>query len=652
MKILLKSRFRQFILLWLICTAASAEIRLPKLISDGMILQRDIPVKIWGWATPGEEISLQFNSLEYYTVTDKSGNWQIILPEQKAGGPYSITIQGNNTKTINDVLFGDVWVCSGQSNMELWIHRVMPLYKKIEAHPQIRQFMVPQNYNLHEPQTDFASGSWVAATPETVGDFSATAYFFALELYNRYKVPIGLLNNALGGSPAESWISEESLKCFPRHYNEVQRFKDDRFVDSVMVSDRKRINAWYDEQSRKDKGLASTPWYSGKLNTADWSKMNVPGYWAQENDQPVNGVMWFRRDFNLPKSLINKPAKIILGCIVDADSVYVNGQYVGNTTYQYPPRRYDIPAGVLKAGNNSVTARVISNSGKGGFVEDKFYGLEFDDNQTIDLSGTWLYKLGVRMEPLQGETFFRWKPTGLYNGLLAPLFNYAIKGVIWYQGESNIGEGRAQEYKELFVTLINDWRKEWRQGDFPFLYVQLANFMQSYNHPTESHWAELRESQLKTLIVPNTGMAVAIDLGEWNDVHPLNKQDVGRRLALAARKIGYGEENIVHSGPIYESMQVDGNRIILSFEHTGSGLVLKGGDKSYSFAIAGADNQFVWANAKIENNKVVVWSDDIAHPVAVRYAWADNPANAGLYNLEGLPASPFRINVAVNEIIK
>jgi sialate O-acetylesterase len=426
----------------------------------------------------------------------------------------------------------------------------------------------------------------------------------------------------------------------------VQRFKDERFVDSVIASDRKRINAWYDEQSRKDKGLASTPWYSEKLNTADWSKMNIPGYWAQENDQPVNGVMWFRRDFNLPKSLVNKPAKIILGCIVDADSVFVNGRYVGNTTYQYPPRRYDIPAGVLKAGNNSVTARVISNWGRGGFVEDKFYGLEFDDNQTIDLSGAWLYKLGARMEPLQGETFFRWKPTGLYNGLLAPLFNYAIKGIVWYQGESNIGEGRSQEYKELFVTLINDWRKEWRQGDFPFLYVQLANFMQSYNHPTESHWAELRESQLKTLIVPNTGMAVAIDLGEWNDVHPLNKQDVGRRLALAARKIGYGEDNIVYSGPIYESMQIDGNKIILSFEHTGSGLVLKGGDKSYSFAIAGADDQFVWANAKIENNKVVVWSDDIAHPVAVRYAWADNPANAGLYNLEGLPASPFRIDVA------
>jgi sialate O-acetylesterase len=245
------------------------------------------------------------------------------------------------------------------------------------------------------------------------------------------------------------------------------------------------------------------------------------------------------------------------------------------------------------------------------------------------------------MQPLQGETFIRWKPAGLYNGLLAPLFNYSIKGVIWYQGESNTGGGKPQEYKELFVTLINNWRDKWDQGDFPFLYVQLANFMQSYDHPTESAWAELREKQLKTLAILNTGMVVTIDIGEWNDIHPLNKQDVGKRLALAAKKIAYGEDDIVYSGPIYESMQIEGNKITLTFKHTGSGLTFKGNDKSHAFAITGADNQFVWANATIENNKVIVWSDKISHPVAVRYAWADNPV-AILYNLEGLPASPFR----------
>ena len=642
-------RLNPFILFWLLCIAVSAEIRLPKLISDGMILQRDVPVKIWGWATPDEKISLQFNRLEYNTVANKSGNWQIVLPAQKAGGPYSITIRGNDTKVVNDIWFGDVWVCSGQSNMELQINRVMPLYKQIDANPQIRQFLVPQTYHFHEPQTDFASGSWVAATPTILKNFSAAAYFFALELYDRYKVPIGLINNALGGSPAEAWISEDSLKRYPHYYDELQRFKDDRFVDSIITSDRKRINAWYDEQFQKDKGYTPFPWYSEKLNTVGWSKMNVPGYWPQENNQPVNGVMWFRKDVNLPKSLINQSAKIILGCIVDADSVFINGKYVGNTTYQYPPRRYNIPAGILKEGSNSVTVRVISNWGRGGFVEDKFYRLEFDDNQTVDLSGTWFYKLGARMEPLQGETFIRWKPAGLYNGLLAPLFNYSIKGVIWYQGESNAG--KPKEYKELFATLINDWRKKWSQGDFSFLYVQLANFMQSYNHPTESGWAELRESQLKTLTLPNTGMAVTIDIGEWNDIHPLNKKDVGKRLSLAAGKIAYGENDIVYSGPIYESMQIEGNKIVLSFKHIGSGLILKGGDRFHSFAIAGVDNQFVWANAKIENNKVVVWNDTVAHPVVVRYAWADNPVNVDLYNLEGLPASPFRTDIFTNKQI-
>ncbi len=245
------------------------------------------------------------------------------------------------------------------------------------------------------------------------------------------------------------------------------------------------------------------------------------------------------------------------------------------------------------------------------------------------------------MKPLESETFVRWKPAGLYNGLLAPLFNYAIKGVIWYQGEANTGN--PQEYNDLFTTLINNWRKEWSQGDFPFLYVQLANFMKSYDQPTESYWAELREAQLKTLALPNTGMAVTIDIGEWNDIHPLNKQDVGKRLALAARKIAYKEDDVIYSGPVYESMQIEGNKIILSFRHTGSGLMLKGEDLSRSFAIADQYNQFFWAkNVTIEDNRVIIWNDEIDYPTAVRYAWADNPDTAILYNLEGLPASPFR----------
>ncbi len=377
------------LLLCLFCTAASAEIRLPKLIGDGMILQRDMPVKIWGWATPEENISIQIdNGVKRWTEVDKNGYWQLVLPNQQAGGPHSIVIQETfklkqigSQKKINDVWFGDVWVCSGQSNMELPVYRILSKYKHIEANPQIRQFLVPQDYNFHAPQTDFASGSWVAATPETLGNFSAVAYFFAQELYDRYKVPVGLINNALGGSPAEAWISEDSLKRFPHYYSELQRFKNDQFVDSIINSDRARMNAWYSEQARKDKGYSPVPWSSENLNTNDWDIINIPGYWPEENGKPINGVMWFRRDFDLTESLAKQPAKIILGCIVDADSVFINGKFVGNTTYQYPPRRYEIPEGVLKAGKNSVTVRVVSSWGRGGFVEDKFYGLEFADNQ-------------------------------------------------------------------------------------------------------------------------------------------------------------------------------------------------------------------------------------------------------------------------------
>jgi sialate O-acetylesterase len=293
---------------------------------------------------------------------------------------------------------------------------------------------------------------------------------------------------------------------------------------------------------------------------------------------------------------------------------------------------------VLREGRNTIVVRVISNIGKGGFVPDKSYEL-ICAGQTIDLKGEWQYRLGARMEPLASQTFIRWKPLGLYNAMTAPLINYAIKGVVWYQGESNAD--RPVEYRKLLPALIRDWRSKWGQGDFPFLIVQLPNFMEAKDQPSESNWALLREAQLRTLSLPRTGLAVTIDIGEWNDIHPLDKKDVGKRLALAAQRVAYGDESVVSSGPIYQSMKIEGNKVIVSFTQTGSGLVAKNGELT-SFAVAGADKRFVWAQAKIEDNKVVVWSEKVPNPVAVRYAWADNPQGANLYNVEGLPASPFR----------
>ena len=609
-----------------------------------MVLQRDADVKIWGWAAINEKISISFNDSIYKIATDDSGEWEVRLSNLKAGGPYTMIINASNTIAIKDILIGDVWICSGQSNMVLPMRRVSPIYEPEIANSEnfyIRYFSVPEKYNFNTPQKDLQSGNWKIANPENVLNFSAAAYFFAQELYEKYRVPIGLINASLGGSPAEAWISEESLKVFPEHYKEAQRFKDSTLINQIENQDKVRIQVWYNQLRQKDEGYRNPQkiWYEPTLNTSDWETMKIPGYWANTRIGAINGVVWFRKDVNIPAIMVGQQAKLILGRIVDADSVFVNGVFVGTTGYQYPPRRYDIPSNLLKEGKNTIVVRVISNIGNGGFVLDKPYELVAGE-QTIDLKGDWQYQLGATMEPLASQTFIRWKPVGLYNAMISPLLNYRIKGVIWYQGESNAD--KPLEYRELFPTLIRDWRNKWNQGDFPFLFVQLANFMETKNQPSESNWALLREAQIKTLLLPNTGMAVTIDIGEWNDVHPLNKKDVGKRLALAAQNVAYGDEKVIYSGPIYQSMRIDRNKVILTFKNIGSGLIAKGGGELKYFAIAGVDKHFVWANAKIENDKVVVWSNKVPNPIAVRYGWADNPEGANLYNREGLPASPFR----------
>ncbi len=638
------SRLKLIIMLALLVPiCAFSDVRLPRLISDGMVLQRQTRVNIWGWASDYEQISLHFVDSTYHTIADENGDWSIVLTGLEAGGPYDMQIKAGNNITIHDVLIGDVWVCSGQSNMELPMRRVSWVYGQEIEHsenPFIRYFEVPDKYDFKEPQNDFESGDWLKANPENLMNFSAVSYFYAKALYEQYKIPIGLINSALGGSPAEAWISEDALKEFPEYYKEAQRFKDPELIEQIRHSDDQRIRAWYDKLNRKDEGLSNPrmTWYSEGLSAAEWTTMDVPGYWADTDSGLANGSVWFRKKIEVPPSSSGKKGKLILGRIVDADSVFVNGVFVGTTSYQYPPRRYDIPRGLLKAGENTIAVRVISELDKGGFVPDKPYKLTISGD-TLDLAGPWRYRPGAKMEPLESRTFIRWKPLGLYNAMIAPLLNYRIKGVIWYQGEANAA--KPVEYQRLFPALIQDWRKQWMQGDFPFLFVQLPNFMEPQNHPSESNWALLREAQLKTLAVPHTAMVVTIDTGEWNDIHPLDKKDVGDRLALAARKVAYGEQNVVYSGPIYKSMKIEGSKIRISFTCLGSGLMAKSAQPG-GFAIAGPDKRFVWAKARIENSEVVVWSEDVANPVAVRYAWADNPDRATLYNREGLPASPFR----------
>ncbi|MFN8257112.1 MAG: sialate O-acetylesterase [Bacteroidales bacterium] len=623
----------------------AGQVKMPRLISDGMVLQRNAKVKIWGWAGKNENITLHFLDSTYKLSANDDGNWLITISTPGKTGPFEMQIKtSGNSITIHDILLGDVWVCSGQSNMELPMSRVSWVYPEDIANSenaQIRYFSVPQKYNFNKPEIVYSGGSWIKANPENVMKFSAVSWFFAKELFDKYKVPIGIINASVGGSPIEAWMSEGALQPFQTQYNEYQRFKDSLLIKQIEMEDKTRIAAWYNLLWQRDTGNKDSKnlWYRPEINVSDWAKMKVPGLWNNTPLEKVNGVVWFRRTITIPSSAIGKKAKLILGRIVDADSVYMNGIFIGTTGYQYPPRRYDIPPDLLKEGENTIVVRVISNAGVGGFVTDKPYQI-ITETDTINLQGDWQFRIGAKMEPLAGQTFVRWKPVGLYNAMISPLLNYAIKGVAWYQGESNAE--RPMEYRKLLPALVNDWRNKWKQGNFPFLVVQLPNFMESKNQPSESNWALMRESQQKVLDLPATGLVVTYDLGEWNDIHPLNKKDVGIRLALAAQNKAYGESAVVFSGPVYKSMKRKGNKIILSFTNMGSGLKAKFEKDLKHFAIAGSDRKFIWARAKIENNQVIVWHENIKIPVAVRYAWADNPEVANLYNKEGLPASPFR----------
>jgi sialate O-acetylesterase len=627
---------------------SNAQIKLPRLVRDSMILQRDTKLKIWGWASKGEEVKIKFNGKSAKAKAGSDGKWIASLSAMKAGGPYTMEIngknEGKNKITLKDVLIGDVWFCSGQSNMvhQMGIHNVTYAKDIAEANnPQIRHFWIPTLTSLSGPKDDLPIGYWKWANPKDINDFSAIAYFFAKKIYDKYHVPIGLINASVGGTPIEAWTSEEGFKDFPSILTTIQRNKDTAFVNNANHSGANRVGG---RRQETDKGLiGAIKWFDPVYVPKGWQTINIPGYWEDQGIKDLNGVVWYRREIDIPQTMTGVPAKVFLGRIVDADALYINGAQVGNTTYQYPQRRYNIPAGILKPGKNLFVVRVTNTSGKGGFVPDKPYSVEAA-GQSVDLKGYWLYKVGEVYAPARGGggvggISAQNSPTALYNAMVAPAINYSIKGILWYQGETNAGN--AQQYQKLFPALIADWRNKWGQGNIPFLFVQLPNYMEANYLPSESSWAGMREAALKTLSVPNTAMAVTIELGEWNDIHPDNKKDVGERLALGAMKIAYGE-NIVASGPLYQSAKIDGNKITISFTDIGNGLTTNDGEEPNYFAIAGPDKRFVWAKAKIEGDRVVVWSDEITEPKFVRYAWADNPFGANLYNKEGLPASPFR----------
>lgn len=634
--------FLSALLTLFIAAPLQADIRLPKLISDHLVLQRDQPLPLWGYAAPGEQVTVRLNSAATGTVTaDQNGRWQLTLPPQVAGGPHLLEFQGQNLLKVQDVYFGDVFVASGQSNMELTMARLEEAYPadlQSANYPLIRQFNVPQRYDFKAPQTDLPEGQWLVASPSTIQHFSALAFYFARDLQAHSKAAIGVYNAALGGSPVESWLDESTLKQFPDAYQLAQIYKSDALIRDIEAADQAKNSRWYGDLHQNDAGLhAKTPWYSPALDDSQWADFSVPGY----RQDAFTGVWWLRKTIRLTTEQAAQARILRLGSIVDAEEVYVNGSQIGNTTYMYPPRRYPLPQGLLKAGDNLIAVRVTVTNGaqnRSGFIPDKPYWLGTDAGK-IDLTGNWKMQTSATAKALPMDAFIRWKPLGLYNAMIAPLQTLPVKAVLWYQGESNVGA--YQQYEARFRAMIRQWRAQWQLPELPFLYVQLANYLPKQTTPLHSSWAGLREAQAAVLSEPKTSMVVAIDTGEWNDIHPVDKRTLGSRMALAARAVLYGEKT-EYRGPELHRLQQQGASLLLSFKHSAKSLVLKPG---LAFAIAGADGKFVWADVVLEDGNIRLSHPQVPAPTQLRYAHADNP-DAVLYNSLGLPASPFSASVS------
>lgn len=614
---------------------AAAAVTLPKIFSSNMVVQRDRPVVVWGWADKGETVTLTFNGQSKKAKASSQGEWSIALNPMKHGGPFVMQVKGKKEIIMLDnILIGDVWLCGGQSNMEWLLVNTNNATEEIanSDHPGIRLFTVEKELS-YAINKDLKDGKWEVCSPASSKNFSAVAYFFGRKLNQDLNIPIGLINSSWGGTNVETWISWDVM-------SKKDEFKNVDINKLIAGSpEMKKKREAYDEALRNDIGMREH-WYEQSSGAADWKTAEAPKEWSGTSIGDADGVVWFRKTFSLDADDAQSGGVLSLGPIDDWDETYVNGEKVGGRQMYNEDRLYQVPKGLLKAGENTVVVKITDTGGGGGFwgkPEQMYCNV---GTKRIPLDGKWLYKASALTSDYgittDGPNSF---PSQLYNAMIAPFIKYPIAGAIWYQGESNTGE--AFKYRTLFPDLIKDWRSKWGY-EFPFLWVQLANFMAPVQTPQPSAWAELREAQSMTLSLPKTGQAVIIDIGEADDIHPRNKQDVGLRLALAALHVAYAKDN-VYAGPVFSSMKTDGSKVRLTFTNVGGGLAIH--DKyGYlkGFAVAGPDKKFYWAKAVIEGSEVVLSSPMVDAPVAVRYAWGDNPDDANLYNKDGLPASPFR----------
>ncbi len=646
---------------------ASADLRLGSLFQDHMVLQRDKPIKVWGWSTVGDKVVVSLGGKSASAVADATGKWMVALLAMPAGGPHELIVRGAEAISVKDVLIGEVWICSGQSNMSFCVKRFKNYAEEIANanYPRIRHFMVSYT-DCTKPQKDVI-GAWAVCSPKTVARFTATGYFFGLELHKALGVPIGLINSSVGGTTVEQWTDAATLEANPD--NEPYIKKRQAAIESETIE----LLQAYQKSAKEHLSLVGVnpssvfgdnegAFMKPDLSDGAWEPMKLPQSW-QEAGLRLCRVVWHAREVELPSDMIGKELILKLGSVNEVEITYWNGIRIGSQLYGRDGSVHKVPADLVKEGKNVLAVRCTGYRGGGGFTKGSGMTISSADGKSISIAGdAWKYCIYAKAL-LYPKGLVKGAGSGLYNGMIHPLIPYTIRGVIWYQGEYNTG--RAYQYQKQFPEMIRAWRKSWGQGEFPFYYVQLANFKARQTAPPmkgEHGWPALREAQMMALSLPNVEQACIIDIGELGvhprNIHPSNKWDVGKRLALVARDKIYGED-IVSSGPMYDSMCVTGSRIVVKFKAVGSGLIMAGVRSRYDhtiiplpthpegtgvagFTIAGDDGKFVFAKARIVGkDSVAVWSDYVPKPVHVRFAWHANPLH-NLYNIEKLPASPFR----------
>jgi sialate O-acetylesterase len=632
------------------------KLTLGSLFADHMVLQQKKPVPVWGWCRPGTIVAVRFEKQNVSARADAQGRWQVKLKSLRAGGPHTLTVQtADETRVLRDIWVGEVYLCSGQSNMSWPVSTANDPEREIAAArwPKIRHFQVPKRTSCAAEET--TAGTWEVCSPGTVGDFSAVAYFFGRELHRHLKVPIGLIHSSWGGTRIEAWIERPVLKTFAPAQQMAADF--DAYVprtDEVMAQWKRDMIAWEDEVRKLDPGNTGYPLGFAEVDVPiqDWNPCVISRVWNCA-DLHFIGTTWFRREVDVPKSWAGRDLHLLLG--KHFDTTYFNGERIGGTGDEQPhtpliSKEYIVPGRLVKVGRSVITVRAFSPFGSGAItwfsIPMTLGPIDMSEIRPISLGGQWHYRMeAILPAPLLDllakrpmEPQHQNSPGVLFDGMIAPLIPYAMAGTILYQGESNsVNPG---DYAELFALMIRDWRKRWKQGDFPFFFVQLAGYLARLE-PEPSPWALVREAQTATLALPHTGMAVTFDLGDPHDVHPKNKQEIGRRLALQALSQIYGKK-VIASGPFFHTAKVDKNgQVRLKFKHTEKGLHLEWGRQPAGFQLAAKDGIFVWAQAKMEKAGIVVWHPEIKQPTTIRYAWANAPVG-NVRNGAGLPLTPFR----------